>query len=70
MVEFNKDDLNYIGNSCKEHSERMSYTGDISDLGNELGIIIGYRYKNLTNDEIEILIHGIRHGISLINGTH
>lgn len=70
MVKFNKEDLNYIGNSCKEQSERISYSGDISDLGNELGIIIGYRYKDINGDDIESLIHGIRHGISLTNGTH
>jgi hypothetical protein len=70
MIEFNKEDLSYIGNGCKEQSERISYIGDISDLGNELGIIIGYRYKDINGDDIESLINGIRHGISLTNGTH
>jgi hypothetical protein len=70
MIEFNKEDLSYIGNGCKEQSQRISYDGDISDLGNELGIIIGYRYKDINGDDIESLINGIRHGISLTNGTH
>jgi 2-keto-4-pentenoate hydratase/2-oxohepta-3-ene-1,7-dioic acid hydratase in catechol pathway len=48
----------------------MNYTGDLSDCGNEIGIIIGEKYKNMTEDETQDFISGIKHGISLTNGTH
>jgi hypothetical protein len=68
--EFNSSDLNYIANSLKESVNRMEYTGDISDLGNEIGLCIGSRYENMTQTDINELILGIQHGISLTNGTH
>lgn len=44
--------------------------GDLSDLGNEIGIIIG----NFTNDKMgfdkDDFINGIYHGISISEGTH
>lgn len=44
---------------------------DLSDIGNELGIIIAkYIDKNKNGHEIESLIAGIKHGVSLIDGTH
>ena len=49
----------------------ISYdNGDISDIGNEIGIAVGYHIENMTQEEINDLISGIRHGISLTNGTH
>jgi hypothetical protein len=48
----------------------MDYEGDLSDCGNEIGNMVGSKYKNMTEDEIEDFITGIRHGISLTNGTH
>ena len=42
--------------------------GDLSDIGNEIGMIIGtYIDKDNT---IEDFIHGVRHGVSLADGTH
>jgi hypothetical protein len=67
---FDKNDLNWITNSLKEYANRMNYTGDLSDCGNEIGIIVGERYKNITEDDIQNFISGIKHGISLTNGTH
>jgi hypothetical protein len=48
----------------------MDYEGDLSDCGNEIGNMVGSKYKNMTEGEIENFITGIRHGISLTNGTH
>ena len=46
------------------------YHGDLSDLGNEIGIIIG----QYTNDEMgyekDDFVSGVRHGISISDGTH
>jgi hypothetical protein len=50
----------------------ISYlNGDISDIGNEIGIALGkYIDANKDGYNIEDLIIGIRHGVSLIDGTH
>ena len=48
----------------------IKYYGDISDLGNEIGYAVGNVVKDMTEQETTDFIHGIRHGISLTNGTH
>lgn len=68
--EFDKSKLNYIANSLKEYVDRMNYIGDISDLGNEVGIVVGSSFENMTDEEISDFITGFRHGVSLTNGTH
>ena len=68
--EFDKTKLNHIANSLKEAVDRVHYVGDISDLGNEIGLYVGYVYENMTDEEITDFIHGFRHGVSLTNGTH
>jgi len=64
---------------CKELSEKIndklthiSYEGDLSDIGNEIGIIIAkYVYNSdIDLEELDYFIDGIKHGISLIDGTH
>jgi hypothetical protein len=44
--------------------------GDISDIGNEIGIAVGFVIENMTQEEISDFISGFRHGVSLTNGTH
>ena len=47
--------------------KNVKYTnGDISDLGNEIGIVIG----RLSKDDIKDFKMGFSHGISLSDGTH
>lgn len=59
------DDLN------KEIKKDLSYDlCDISDLGNEIGFALGKLIPNMTEDETQLFISGIRHGISLTNGSH
>jgi len=44
---------------------------DLSDIGNEIGFAIGkYVSKDKLGYEMESLIAGIKHGISLVDGTH
>jgi hypothetical protein len=44
---------------------------DLSDVGNSIGIAIGkYISKDELGFEYDDLIDGIKHGISLIDGTH
>jgi hypothetical protein len=44
--------------------------GDISDIGNEIGLAVGSILENITQQEINDFISGFRHGVSLTNGTH
>ena len=45
--------------------------GDLSDLGNEIGIAIGeYHEENNLQYDIKDFISGLKHGLSLTNGTH
>lgn len=41
--------------------------GDYSDIGNEIGIVLG---KKITEEQFDDFITGLRHGISLSDGTH
>lgn len=48
-----------------------NYTGDLSDIGNEIGTAIAkYISKNKMGFELDSFINGVKHGISLENGTH
>lgn len=58
--------------SLCEHLKNVTHNnGDLGDVGNEIGICIA---KFINNDKVgyekEDFIHGIRHGISLVDGTH
>jgi len=63
------DNFTHILNRIKIQLEKVNYdNGDISDVGNEIGIVLG---EFITNEsELKDFIHGVRHGISLTNGTH
>jgi len=51
-----------------------SSTGDLTDIGNEIGVAIGkYTMEENAEDDAldaESFICGLKHGISLIDGTH
>jgi len=58
-----------------EISERLSNlpydNGDVSDIGNEIGIILGKYLSNYSLGwEKDDFISGLNHGISIANGTH
>ncbi len=59
-----------LGISLIERSRDFPYDGDISDLGNEVGCELGKIIENMNPEQIEDFITGLRHGISLTNGTH
>jgi hypothetical protein len=59
-----------LGKSLVDSSDEIKYEGDISDLGNEVGYQLGQILKNMTETQIRDFIHGLKHGISLTNGTH
>ena len=54
--------------NIKNHLDKVNYKGDLSDIGNEIGIAIG---NHLDKDNtVEDFIRGLRHGVSLVDGTH
>jgi hypothetical protein len=63
------DNFIHILNRIKTQLEKVNYdNGDISDVGNEIGIVLGEFIT--TEEELNDFIHGLKHGISLKNGTH
>ena len=44
--------------------------GDLSDIGNEVGYIIGKLIDDMNDEDIQTFITGFKHGVSLTNGTH
>jgi hypothetical protein len=46
----------------------VGYDGDLSDIGNEIGIVIAKYFDE--ENTVEDFIHGLKHGISLTDGTH
>lgn len=49
--------------------EDLPYDGDISDLGNEIGYIIADYFDDEGND-LDTFIMGLKHGVSIKEGTH
>ena len=63
------DNFQHILKQIREHMEKVSYdNGGLSDVGNEIGIVLGNYIE--TEQDFKDLVHGLRHGISLTNGTH
>jgi hypothetical protein len=63
------DNFIHILNRIKTQLEKVNYdNGDISDVGNEIGIVLGEFMT--TEEELNDFITGLKHGISLTNGTH
>ena len=63
------DNFTYILNRIKTQLDNVNYdNGDISDIGNEIGFAIGEHLS--TEEELNDFISGLKHGISLKNGTH
>ena len=63
------NNFQHILKQISESLSKVSYeNGDLSDVGNEVGIAIG-NYV-LTEQDFKDFVHGLRHGISLTNGEH
>jgi len=68
-------EINEFKKVSLEISERLSAlpydNGDVSDIGNEIGIILGkYISKGSLGWEKDDFIAGLNHGVSLTDGTH
>jgi hypothetical protein len=68
--EFNSKVMDQILKEFELHKSDIDYVGDISDLGNEVGFIVGRVFNKMTDSEINDFIIGFSHGVSLTNGTH
>jgi len=68
MEKLVKNLVEETGTLLVSRSEDIGYYGDMSDFGNEVGIVVGQFFKS--KEDIEDFITGLRHGISLADGTH
>jgi len=65
-IEFQK-----VLNGLSNELTKVPYqNGDLSDIGNEVGFILGGLLSDMNQEEITDFIHGFKHGVSLTNGTH
>ena len=52
------------------HLTTVTYKGDLSDIGNEIGYVLGNSIPKMNKEEIDAFITGFKHGVSLTNGIH
>lgn len=66
------ENIKHITEELSKVLQNLHYqSGDMSDIGNEIGIVIAkYFNKNKLGFELEDFIAGLKHGISLTDGTH
>ncbi len=62
---FDKNILHIFAKALIEASNNIQYTGDISDLGNEIGYHLTNLYANWGEQDTQAVLSGIRHGIDL-----
>jgi len=60
--------FNELKKKIIEQLDNARYEGDLSDVGNEIGIVIAEYFDE--ENTVEDFIHGLKHGISLTDGTH
>lgn len=49
---------------------KVAYKGDLGDIGNDIGFIIAKYFDKANYDDLDSFISGLRHGVSLVDGTH
>jgi hypothetical protein len=64
-------EIRYIKNQLIKRLQNIRYEeGDLSDIGNEIGIILGDYMDESDGFKFDDFISGLKHGISLTQGTH
>lgn len=48
----------------------IKFDGDLSDLGNQIGLNVGHYIGDKLGYEKDDFIHGFNHGVSIIDGSH
>lgn len=66
----NKENFEKILIDIVETLNEVGYVGDLGDIGNEIGIIVAKYFSNDLGYEKEDFFSGLKHGISLTDGTH
>jgi hypothetical protein len=65
------ENFNKIKTEIKAQLDKAEYAGDLSDIGNEIGIVIGNHLSVWkTGYNFDDFINGVKHGISLSDKTH
>jgi len=59
-----------ILNELSDELQKVDYVGDLGDVGNEIGIIIGKHISDEMGYELDDFISGVKHGVSLVDETH
>lgn len=68
LLRVNMENIKHIFTEISESLTKVPYEyGDYSDIGNEIGIVLG---KTITEEQFDDFVTGLKHGISLSNGTH
>lgn len=62
---FDKNILHIFASHLIESSNQVNYSGDLSDLGNEIGYQLPRLYANWTDEDTENILAGVKHGIDL-----
>ena len=63
--------FNLVVSELSDRLRKLPYNhGDLSDIGNEVGYILGGIIKDMNDEDIQTFITGFKHGVSLTNGTH
>ena len=62
------ENFNELKKKIIEQLDNARYEGDLSDVGNEIGIVIAEYFDE--ENTVEDFMHGLKHGISLTDGTH
>ena len=63
-------DMKQINDDIIEVLSKVKYNGDLADVGNEIGFAIGKYISDEMGYDLEDFIAGLKHGISLVDGTH
>ena len=71
MDKFGEINMEIIRQLTKANSTYPANMGDLSDVGNEIGIIIAKYFDDEDGGfDKESFLSGLNHGISLTDGTH
>ena len=63
--------LDKVIKELTERSKKLPHDGiDLSDVGNEVGVIVAQYFSDTMGHGKNDFIDGIKHGISLMDGTH
>jgi hypothetical protein len=67
-LENNKPHFNILRSEISRCLSNLPYdNGDLSDIGNEIGIVISKYLSEKPGWDLESFIHGLEHGIKLKN---